>query len=66
MGDWHTHPECHPEPSLTDTESFKDMFNKSRHRLGSFVMVIVGTGPVPDGLFVGLGGDRLSKLMPSS
>jgi len=54
VGDWHTHPEAHPTPSATDLNSFKEMFRKSRHQLERFVMVIVGTSSVPDGLFVGL------------
>lgn len=54
VGDWHTHPEPRPRPSRTDIDSFRDMFRKSRHRLESFVMVIVGTAAAPEGLFVGL------------
>jgi len=54
VGDWHTHPEPCPIPSQTDIDSFQDMFRKSRHRLASFVMVIVGTADPPTGLFVAL------------
>ncbi len=63
VGDWHTHPEPRPSPSQTDIESFQEMFRKSRHKLASFVMVIVGTATAPEGLFVGLcGKEGLQKL----
>ena len=54
VGDWHTHPEDHPTPSGTDITSIQDMFRRSRHSLGAFVMVIVGIGRLPNGLFVAL------------
>lgn len=63
VGDWHTHPESRPQPSRTDIDSFQDMFRKSRHKLASFVMVIVGTVAPPEGIFVGLcNGDRVDRL----
>ena len=54
VGDWHTHPEARPSPSQTDIDSFREMFRKSRHKLASFVVVIVGTLAPPEGLFVAL------------
>ena len=54
VGDWHTHPESSPRPSQTDTDSFREMFRKSRHKLASFVIVISGTAAPPEGIFVGL------------
>ncbi len=54
VGDWHTHPDSSPRPSQTDTDSFREMFRKSRHKLASFVIVISGTTAPPEGLFVGL------------
>ena len=54
VGDWHTHPEPRPQPSSTDIDSFQNMFSKSRHKLASLVIVIVGTVAFPEGLFVGL------------
>lgn len=63
VGDWHTHPERNPSPSQTDLTSFRDMFLKSKHELAGFVMVIVGTAPVPNCLFVALcTGDSLHEL----
>lgn len=58
VGDWHTHPEPRPVPSETDAESFKDMYQKSRHNLASFVMIIVGTAASEEGLYVGLCNDK--------
>jgi integrative and conjugative element protein (TIGR02256 family) len=54
LGDWHTHPEPVPTPSPVDRASMHDMFAKSRHDLAGFLMVIVGTAPPPDGLFVAI------------
>lgn len=58
VGDWHTHSELSPTPSHMDIASFQDMFSKSRHNLASFIMVIVGTAPLPAGLFVALCDDK--------
>ena len=67
IGDWHTHPEVKPTPSCTDVESFREMFRESRHSLLSFVMVIVGVGRVPDGLYVGLcDGGGVNVLRPTA
>lgn len=64
VGDWHTHPEPQPTPTGTDLCSYQDMFQKSRHELASFVMVIVGTeGDFPKSLFVALFyGEELIEL----
>ena len=54
VGDWHTHPEACPSPSQTDIDSFQEMYRKSRHGLASFLVVIVGTDPEIDSLYVAL------------
>ena len=65
VGDWHTHPEPQPQPSRTDISSFQDMFQKSRHQLARFVMIIVGTAETPRGLYVGIGNHKeLIELTP--
>lgn len=56
VGDWHTHPQPRPVPSSEDVASMIDCFRKSRHELMAFVMVIVGTAELPDGLYVALVG----------
>ena len=69
VGDWHTHPEPCPQPSQTDIGNFQQTFRKSRHKLASFVMVIVGTSTANDGLFVGLcnnDGLRVLSLLEES
>jgi len=69
IGDWHTHPEPTPTPSVTDLKSMQDCFNKSRHQLKSFVMVIVGQADFPEGLWVSIhnkrGFHRLSPVIES-
>lgn len=52
IGDWHTHPEPIPKPSGRDVESMHELVTKSVHSFNGFVLVIVGTAPLPDGLFV--------------
>jgi len=54
VGDWHTHPARHPNPSGIDVRNISDCFRLSRHRLAAFVMIIVGTGAPPEGLRVSL------------
>ena len=53
VGDWHTHPERHPNPSSTDARNLNETFRKSKHQLTALVMIIVGTCPGPKGLYVG-------------
>lgn len=63
IGDWHTHPELEAYPSVDDIENFKDVFRKSIHNLGGFVLIVVGILAPPEGLFVGLcDGDGLHSL----
>lgn len=52
VGDWHTHPEPHPTPSASDLDSMRSVFMKSKHALVSFLMIIRGTGALPDGIWV--------------
>lgn len=54
VGDWHTHPEPIPTPSHTDVKNFQEVFQKSKHELAGFLMIIVGTLPAPEGLFVAI------------
>ncbi len=52
VGDWHTHPEPIPHPSNEDVFSMIDCFGQSVHDLRAFVLIVVGTEPAPDGLYV--------------
>ena len=54
VGDWHTHPEPTPSPSQIDIQSFREMYQNSRHGLASFLMVIVGTSSDENGIYVAL------------
>jgi integrative and conjugative element protein (TIGR02256 family) len=52
VGDWHTHPQKIPRPSLTDTASMSDMVRNSSYDIDGLLMVIVGQAPFPEGLYV--------------
>ncbi len=66
VGDWHTHPEPRPSPSQTDIDSFREMFLKSRHKLASFVMVIVGTEAGENGFYLAIcNADGVAPLSPA-
>lgn len=52
IGDWHTHPEAVPAPSQQDIESMQEVVMKSVHAFNGFILVIVGTGPMPGALSV--------------
>ena len=52
VGDWHTHPSQIPVPSETDIRNINECFEKSRHSLNGFILVLVGTAQIPQGLRV--------------
>lgn len=52
VGDWHTHPQKIPRPSGTDTRSMDETVALSGHDLPGFLLLIVGTAPFPQGLWV--------------
>lgn len=54
VGDWHTHPEQKPHPSRRDTDSVAEIFSSSNHDLFGVLLIVVGTGDPPTGLYVGL------------
>jgi integrative and conjugative element protein (TIGR02256 family) len=54
IGDWHTHPEPIPHPSGTDLENMRECVKKSRRAISGFLLIIVGTGPLPRGLHASL------------
>lgn len=66
IGDWHTHPEPVPKPSVDDLESVAEMVRESSHELPGFVMVIVGQQAPPNGLWVSLHypDGRYGRLLP--
>ena len=66
VGDWHTHPEPAPSPSQIDIQSFREMYRKSRHGLASFLMVIVGTSPDENGLYVALCNEHMPRRLSVS
>jgi len=51
VGDWHTHPEATPTPSMADEAKLRDIFDKSNHELEFMLLIIVGQADFPRGLF---------------
>ena len=63
IGEWHTHPQKIPKPSLQDLDTIKSCYNHSKHELDFMVLIIVGQGKVPEGLWVGVSdGAELFRL----
>jgi integrative and conjugative element protein (TIGR02256 family) len=54
IGEWHTHPENHPVPSIIDIGSMKDTFIASRHELNYFLLIILGNKVSDDMFWIGL------------
>jgi integrative and conjugative element protein (TIGR02256 family) len=52
VGDWHTHPTRYPSPSDVDVRNIGEIVSRSEHQLNAFVLVIVGTAKLPEGLYV--------------
>lgn len=52
VGDWHTHPEARPTPSLRDVATMQDIVDRSSYVLNGLILAIVGT--LPDALSVSL------------
>lgn len=66
VGDWHTHPDTFPVPSITDIQSIRECVVKSRHELNGFIMVIVGTGPVPQSLHISVHDGKVHSVLKGS
>lgn len=43
LGEWHTHPEAAPSPSMVDRRLIKNMLRDTKMSLNFLFMVIVGT-----------------------
>jgi integrative and conjugative element protein (TIGR02256 family) len=52
VGDWHTHPEAQPTPSVADLQSIADCVRRSSHHLAGFILMVVGTDDPPAGLYL--------------
>lgn len=53
LGDWHSHPEPRPSPSVCDENKMIQIYGASQHDLNCVLMVIVGTSTFPEALWVG-------------
>lgn len=65
VGEWHTHPQNHPNPSQLDIESMQDSFQKSEHELNYFVLLILGLSDDLEAIWISLhNSDSYVKLNP--
>ncbi|WP_319478568.1 Mov34/MPN/PAD-1 family protein [Marispirochaeta aestuarii] len=65
VGEWHTHPQNHPEPSQLDIYSMRDSFRSSSHELNYFIMLILGNTKDFDRSWVSIhNGETYIKLEP--
>ena len=63
IGEWHTHPEDYPTPSVTDLKMIKNQFKKNLINEDFLLMVIVGR----KGFYVGyFNGKKLTQLKQRS
>lgn len=54
LGDWHTHPQDIPRPSMRDVESIDDIVQKSTLEMSGLLLCIVGRRPFPKGIWLSL------------
>jgi integrative and conjugative element protein (TIGR02256 family) len=66
VGEWHTHPEPRPHPSALDFDSMEKCFLHSRHQLKAIIMIILGTSPAPEGLWVSLHNQKGNRRLKIS
>lgn len=52
LGEWHTHPERHPQPSGSDVDAFVRLCAHSEHASATLVLAIQGQAETPMGLAV--------------
>jgi integrative and conjugative element protein (TIGR02256 family) len=52
LGEWHTHPERHPQPSQSDHDAFVRLCAHSEHASATLILAIQGQTAVPMGLAV--------------
>jgi integrative and conjugative element protein (TIGR02256 family) len=54
VGDWHTHPQRRPRPSVSDISSISTVARQTQHELPGFLLMIVGTRKAPGDIWVSL------------
>lgn len=59
LGEWHTHPERHPKPSVTDLRSW----NVGLPKTTRLILLIVGTESLWVGLWTGSGVKYISNTL---
>jgi integrative and conjugative element protein (TIGR02256 family) len=54
VGDWHTHPEDRPKPSVLDVKSLGECVRRSSHQLKVFFLIVVGRNAPPEGFHISI------------
>lgn len=60
--DWHTHPEAFATPSKSDIDAIREIYKTSRNPGPGFLLVVVGTRPLREGLSVSWCNERVVTL----
>jgi integrative and conjugative element protein (TIGR02256 family) len=63
LGDWHSHPQCNPIPSLSDTHSIRSTFNKSIHELNYFILFILSNEDIKKSYIALCDGKKENRLL---
>lgn len=66
IGDWHTHPQNIPTPSSTDEFNFEETVRQSKDGLKIFLLFIIGTSELPNGIYVCFYSKSRKKIIPSN
>jgi len=67
VGDWHSHPENEPTPSIRDINSIGETVRLSKHDLRGLLLLIVGREPGINGLHLTFhDGKEYTELHPIS
>lgn len=63
LGDWHTHPEQNPTPSTIDLKNIQDCYSKSSHKHGGFLLLIIGTNPKANTIWLSIHNSKRYKRL---
>lgn len=62
LGDWHTHPEPVASPSSLDVVVIQEIYRSSKNPGSGFLLAIVGTRPLEEGLSLSWCNDRVVPI----
>jgi len=61
LGEWHTHPEDYPKPSMVDYQMIRDQFDKNELNEDLVLILIQGRKGIYLGLYCGVKVDQLEQ-----